>query len=103
MKRLLALAPAALLALAGCGDTCSSKPAAVQTTTGGCSAVAASATVTFNLQLCPTCADTSPSCTADLNGNIIELDSVVQQCSEQAGCSVTGCAISQTSCTLRQP
>ncbi len=103
MKRLLALAPAALL-LAACGDTCTSKPAAVDTLQGQCSTVAAGSAVTINLQLCPTCSDTSPSCTGEVRpGNLIELDSVVQQCQAQSGCSVTGCNISPVGCPLSQP
>jgi hypothetical protein len=76
----------------------------VETVTGQCSTVAAGTPVTIGLQLCPTCADSSPSCTGEVRpGNVIELDSVVQQCQAQAGCNISGCNISPVGCQLDQP
>jgi len=109
MTRRLWLVPTLLAAvlLASCGDTCSSAPAPVnsQAVTNGCNAsgLAAGAAVTINVPLCPQCTDTSPSCSGEvLANNIIELSSVVQQCSGNSGCSTTACSVTPVACSLNQ-
>ncbi len=103
MKRLFALVPAALIAIAGCGETCSTAATPVNDVTNGCSIIAASQAATISLRLCPACADTAPTCTGEVRpNNEIHLDSVVQQCQNNTGCA-TACSISPVTCTLDQP
>jgi hypothetical protein len=105
MKRILAVVPAALLVLAGCGgiagDTCSSAAAQVTPTNASCR-LAPNTPVTINVQLCPKCTDTSPACAGEvLAGREIQLDPVVQQCQASQGCDITpACRISPVPCTL---
>lgn len=105
MKRTLAFVPAALLALAGCGDTCSSEPATVQQLPAACS-VAADTPVTIAVQLCASCKDTSPSCVAEFVGGELQLDTAFQRCEANAACAVTGACDavnSQVTCVVRTP
>jgi hypothetical protein len=103
MKRLLALAPAALVVLAGCGaDTCSSKPAQVAQI-APCS-VAPGATVAVPVQLCGHCTDSSPTCQAEFLNNQFEFAPVFQECQEQRGCPVDpACANAPVTCTVTAP
>jgi hypothetical protein len=102
MNRLCGTIAVAALALAGCGgDTCESQPAAVTPTNQASCTVAPNTPLTFNVQLCPSCTDTSPSCTADLVGQEIHLDPVVQQCQANQGCDITqACQISPVACPV---
>jgi hypothetical protein len=104
MKRILALAPTALL-LAACGDTCSSAAAPVQSVPSSCS-VAAGASSTIQVQLCPHCTDSAPSCQAEFRNGQIEVAPTFQQCKEQSGCPVDpSCGIQNNtaSCSVSVP
>ncbi len=103
MRRSLALlAVPVAVALHGCGDTCSTKPAAVQPLNpAGCSV--ASGSVTFTVTgACQQCTETSPSCKAELVGTDVQLDTIYHECSANAGCSGTSCAFPNPTfaCTL---
>ncbi len=93
MRRSLALlAVPVAVALHGCGDTCSTKPAGVQALNpAGCSVASGSVTFTTTGS-CQQCTDTSPSCSAELVNGYVQLDTIYHQCSANAGCSGTSCA-----------
>jgi hypothetical protein len=106
MKRLLVLAPAALL-LAACGaDTCNSSAATPQnaSTAPSCT-LPAGQQVTINVALCSKCQDSSPSCQAGFDGTEVTVSPAVQQCQADQGCAVNGCNVSvpTASCTLTIP
>jgi hypothetical protein len=103
MKRLLALAPAALVVLAGCGaDTCTSKAAQVQQI-APCS-VAPGSTVAVPVQLCGQCTDSAPSCQAEFLNGEFQFAPAFQECQEQRGCAIQpGCANSPVTCTITAP
>ncbi len=107
MKRLLAVAlPAALALLTGCGGTACSSSAAQPTTTSPQCTVASGSGRTFAVTLCAKCSDSSPSCQAELRpGNRVELAPTVQQCQENAGCAISGCnsQVPTATCTLEAP
>ncbi len=98
MKRLLALVPAAVLVLAGCGDTCSSNPATVALQSTTCT-LAPGSTATVTVNLCAKCTDSSPSCQVGFDDHaepghvILDVAPFVQQCQENAGCPPNGCNI----------
>src|SRR3990172_6537788 len=105
MNRFLALVPAAVLLLAGCGgDTCSSSAAEAQQLPSGCT-LAANTTTTIEVQLCAKCSDSSPACTGEFVNDQIELDPTFQQCQANAGCAETGCAITNSlvTCSVTTP
>jgi hypothetical protein len=94
-SRIIVLATASLgvVALAGCGDTCGSKPAAVDTSGTGSAATlvgCSGGTAQIQVQLCPECTDSSPSCQAEFVGNRIEVAPAFQTCQSQSGCTPTG-------------
>jgi hypothetical protein len=103
-KTLIALASTTALALAGCGDTCSSSAAKLATTNSTCSLMPGSS-ATINVQLCANCTDSNPSCQAEMVGGHIELAPTVQQCSANQGCAINGCNTSAptASCTIDVP
>ena len=111
MKRLLALAPAALLVLAGCGtDTCSSSAAHVAAADSGARptcTLAPGSTATINVTLCTKCTDSSPGCQAEFrtDTNTLEVAPFVQQCQANLGCNINGCnaAAQQASCQVTIP
>jgi hypothetical protein len=104
-NRLLALVPAAVLLLAGCGgDTCSSSAAEAEALPSNCT-LAANTTATIQVRLCAKCSDSSPACTAEFVNDQIELDPTFQQCQANAGCAETGCALpnSLVTCSVTTP
>jgi hypothetical protein len=111
MKKLLVAVPAVLLVLAGCGSdltdlrggSCSTTTAHVQPA-AGCTTLAAGTTVTVQARpTCQTCRETTPSCSVELVGNDIELDTVYRQCQENASCGDTGCGFQPISCVFTTP
>lgn len=95
MKKLVALAStAAAIALVGCGaDTksCSTSPAtlAAGSPVQRCS-VAPGGTANIQVQLCPKCTDSSPSCIAEFRNNAIEIDPIFRECQEDRSCPIGG-------------
>jgi hypothetical protein len=103
MKRLVALLPAALLTLTGCGDTCNSKSADVQELPSSCTLPAAAST-TIEVRLCPRCTDSGTACQAEFTNGRFELDPTFQECQENAGCDISqACRITSVPCTVTAP
>ena len=108
MKRLalaLALGPTVLLAACG-GTACTSSPATPQNTSNPSCSVAAGQLVTVNVALCGKCTDSAPSCQAEFVNGQLEVQPVVQQCQEQAGCPIAAsCDITPpvATCTVTIP
>ena len=110
-RRLALAAVAALpLALAGCDNKCptenpalSGGQAGVPTCTGA-SAVAAGATVTVALRICPTCNQTADVCNVTPPGpdGIIQLDPLVQACDPATSCPAS-CSIKPLECVFTAP
>jgi hypothetical protein len=111
-KLLLAVAPAAALALGGCGvesKSCTTASAPVAPS-GNCGAVGlrSDADVTVLLRApssgagCQSCAQSSPSCEFDSTN--FHLDTVYRECTEDADCGA-GClpAPPTFSCTFHTP
>jgi len=92
MQKLAAILTTALLATAGCGDTCSTKEAPLdKAATGGCSVLAAGGT-TITAPLCQRCTDTSPSCQVEVVGPTIQISSTLKECDSNKGCGDPSCA-----------
>jgi hypothetical protein len=102
MKRLLAVVPAAVLVLAGCGDTCTSNAAKAITTNPSCS-LAPGTTATISVAICGGCNDSSASCQAEFVAGALEVAPVVQQCQDDAGCAITGCKNLSATCDVLIP
>jgi hypothetical protein len=108
MKKLLAVAAAAgALALVGCGaedgSSCETTTAPIQRSDERCT-LAPGTTVTVRARpACQNCFETRPSCTAELRGGDIELDTIYRQCSEDAGCPNTSCGFTPIDCVFTTP
>lgn len=106
MKKLLALAlaPAALWA-AGCGDSCTNKPAEARVTGAATCDVAASQPVTISVTpACASCADDAPKC--DISYVAADqqfLDVQVRECDSNKGCSSASCSFGAVSCSFTPP
>jgi hypothetical protein len=92
--------------LAGCGEdsqACFTNSIGVRDggITGGCNAGVTTNSPTINLNLCPTCEQSSVRCDPDVQpGNEIFLDSKVNECDDARGCDVTSCLSRPVSCQL---
>ncbi len=105
MKRLLALLPAAVLLLAGCGgDTCTSAAAPLKNNSASCS-LAPGAAATITVELCGKCTDSGAGCQAEVTNNRLEVAPTVQQCQASSGCAINGCNVSvpTASCQVTLP
>jgi hypothetical protein len=105
MKPLAALVPLALLALAGCGDTCTSKAAEVRGIPGSCT-VPVAASSTIEVQLCPKCTDSTPGCQAEFRNGRFEVAPTFQECQAEAGCQISsecGFNNSKVACSVSVP
>ena len=103
MKRLVAFLPAALLTLAGCGDTCTSKSADVQELPSTCT-LPASASTSIEVRLCPKCTDSGTGCQAEFVNGQFELDPTFQECQADAGCDITrACTLASVRCLVTTP
>jgi len=92
MQKLAAILTTALLAAAGCSDTCSTKEAPLdKAATGGCSTLAAGGT-TITAPLCQRCTDTGPSCQVEVVGSTIQINSTLKECDSNKGCGDPSCA-----------
>jgi hypothetical protein len=109
MKRSLAMLSAVALAsaLAGCGDTCTTKGTEVAPTTNPAAAcdgkaVAPDTTVTVSVKpACKSCADSEPHCDiSPLAAGQLQLDVKVKECDANKGCGVQACAFSPVTCTF---
>jgi hypothetical protein len=103
MKKLLALLPASLLFLQGCGDSCTTAsttiiPAGTQT----CNGASGSAFTVSVRPSCQTCAQSSPIC--DISPTAVpgqvQLDARAQECDSNKGCSAPSCSFGNVSCTI---
>ncbi len=94
MNRLLALVPAAVLLLSGCGDACTSQPAPLKNTQGASCSLAPGVTANIQVELCGKCSDSGASCQAEFTSNRLEVAPTVQQCQASSGCAEEGCSIS---------
>jgi hypothetical protein len=108
MKRLLVLLPAALLVLSGCGDTCSTKPAELDSTAGTCATtgLAAGSQVTINAALhCQTCSETDASCLGEVVGSTLQIDAQFRECDSNKNCGAPACQVPRptVSCRLTTP
>jgi len=111
MKRLLVLLPAALLFLSGCGDTCSTKPAELDSTGTGATAcagatLAAGSQVTITAALhCQTCSETDASCTGEVVTNTLQIDAQFRECDSNKNCGAPACQVPRpaVSCRLTTP
>ncbi len=106
MNRLLALIPAAVLLLAGCGgDTCTSAAAPLKNTSGESCTLTPGATATIQVELCGKCSDSGGGCQAEFlpasNPDHLEVAPTVQQCQANAGCAISGCNISVPTATCQ--
>jgi hypothetical protein len=106
-KLLLAVAPAAALALGGCGvesKSCQTQPATLTSLAAGCT-LAPNSNVSVLVQArCESCSHTQPSCVGETVGGVVELNPVFQDCEEDRGCSNTGsCPFGAFPCTFRTP
>ncbi len=104
MRRALVLLALPLAAaLAGCGDTCTATAADVSAV-GSCSGtVSPGVTVDVPVRVCPTCSETNPSCSAELVGTEIQLNTVIQECQANAGCAASGCVVQPVICSFSAP
>jgi hypothetical protein len=105
MKKLAAILTTALLAAAGCSDTCSTKSApldAAASPSCAASAAAISPGATATAPLCQRCTDSSPSCQVEVVGTTIEINSTLKECDSDKGCGDPSCANPRpaVSCTL---
>ncbi len=104
MRALLALLPAAaLLALQGCGDTCSTAATEVMAT-GGCNGTnfgAAGVSIQVAAKpACQSCAQSSPGCNiSDVSAGQVFLDVTVKECDSDKGCSAPSCAFGNVACS----
>jgi hypothetical protein len=104
--RTATLAAALAVLAAGCGnDKCPTESPEV-TKLGNCTALAGD-TVSYPIQLCPTCNQTLSSCEADLSdvgagSGTIFLNPTVEACTSSSSCG-TGCNLNPTTCTFRAP
>ncbi len=102
MQRLAVVLVSALLAAAGCSDTCSTKgaplDAAGSPTCAGTIAPGATATA----PLCQRCTDSSPTCQVEVVGTTIQLNSTLKECDSNKGCGDPSCANPRpaVSCTI---
>src|SRR3990172_4494826 len=103
MKRLLAVVPAVVLVLAGCGDTCSSDAGRLQDAAPATCSLAPGANATITVAVCGGCNDSGASCQAEFVGSDLEVAPTVQQCQGDAGCAVSGCVDLTATCTVAVP
>jgi hypothetical protein len=105
-KAILAAVVVLAVSLGGCGsDSCPSESPRVDAV-ANCSA-AANSTVSYPLQLCPTCNQSLTGCTvdmsgADTSGGTIFLNPVVEACDSSAACGAPSC-LSNPTCTVKVP
>jgi hypothetical protein len=95
-------AGAALLAATGCGEKCATETPDVQGVGTCSSGLAAGQPVTVQMRICPTCNQTLPTCDVDIQGNVIQLDPLVEACSDSNSCS-TSCLVDSISCRFTAP
>jgi hypothetical protein len=106
MRKLLALLPAAaLLVLQGCGDSCTTAgttiiPSGTQTCNGA--TVGMGSTITVSVKpSCQTCVASSPKCEiSPLGGGQVQLDTTVQECDSDKGCTAPSCSFQNVSCAF---
>lgn len=101
MKKLAAILTTALLAAAGCSDTCSTKSAPLDASNGCTTLSTAGATVTA--PLCQRCTDSSPSCQVEVVGNTIQVNSTLKECDSDKGCGDPSCANPRPSVSCAVP
>ena len=104
----LASAAFAALAASGCGADCSTQtPPIVSVPT--CSGMAAGATVTVNVKVCPRCDQETPTCSVDLSevsSGIIRLEPRSQVCNPRSSCPTvnpSSCPATGVDCTFTAP
>ena len=102
MKKLLALLPASLLLLQGCGDSCTTaSTTVVPSVTQTCNGATGSS---FNVSVrpsCQTCAQSSPRCDiSPLGPGQVQLDARAQECDSDKGCSAPSCSFGNVSCAF---
>ena len=113
-NRSLAAVAFAAAVVAGCGadsKSCSTDPSGTRLAAGKAvadCAVAPGGTVTLPVRLCPSCSQSSPSCTAEFRDGEIEIDPLLRVCQEDAGCADDRACESdpsknQTNCTVTIP
>lgn len=90
MKKLAAILSTALLAAAGCSDTCATKSAPLDAT-NGCTTLATQG-ATVSAPLCQRCTDSSPSCQVEVVGSTIQVNSTLKECDSDKGCGDPSCA-----------
>jgi hypothetical protein len=106
-----ALGAALPFAMSGCGGSdCPSATPPLKQLPSACPSMAAAATVTVNLHVCPRCDQSSPSCRVDLGGvassSIIQLDPLALVCSADSSCPIVdpaSCPAQALACTFTAP
>jgi hypothetical protein len=100
----LAAALAAAAGLAGCGETCKTEPVAKVDDAESCTA-APGTPVTVGVRLCPTCNQTGASCAVDIQGEVVQLDPIVEACEDVTSCAspTPSCQASPLPCQFTAP
>ncbi|MBI5069026.1 MAG: hypothetical protein HZB56_12375 [Deltaproteobacteria bacterium] len=92
MKKLAAILTTALLAAAGCSDTCSTKSAPLDAAGSPTCTSISSAGATATAPLCQRCTDTNPTCQVEVVANTIQINSTLKECDSNRGCGDPSCA-----------
>jgi hypothetical protein len=102
-KAILAAAVVLAVFAGGCGseDSCPSESPQVTDMPAACTATPGQ-TVSYPLQLCPTCNQTFTSCDVQMSGTDIFLNPLVEACESASSCA-PGCNTRSNTCTIRLP
>jgi len=103
MQKLTAILATALLAAAGCSDTCSTKEAPLDAAAAPTCTTLSTAGATATAPLCQRCTDTSPTCQVEVVGSTIQINSVVKECDSNKGCGDPSCAVPRPAVSCAVP
>ncbi len=103
MKTLSLLACTAALALAACGETCTTRAADVADFSGATCVVKPNVPIDFQVRgACQHCDDTGAACAAELNGPAeVNLNAIYRNCESTSGCPATSCGYPTFDCMLQ--
>lgn len=100
--RIAATTAAVALLAAGCGETCPTETPRLSQV-ANCT-VRPGDTVSYPIQLCPSCNQSGAACQVDIQGSTIQLDPTVEACTSATGCPDNSCqVVPQLLCTFKAP
>lgn len=100
--RIAAATAAVALLAAGCGESCPTETPRLSQV-ANCT-VRPGATVSYPIQLCPSCNQSGATCQVEIQGSTIQLDPTVEACTSSSGCPDNSCqVVPQLQCTFTAP